>query len=105
VRTWRPPSGPGLRLDSGTDAGSVVNPAFGTLLAKLIVTGASRAEALRRARRALREFEVTGLATNLPLHRALVADEAFAPPDPARPFSVYTGWIGAAWPGSVPAGG
>ena len=87
------PVGPGLRLDSGTEAGSLVTPAFGTLLAKLIVTGASRAEALRRARRALLEFEVTGLPTNLPLHRALVADEAFAPPDPGRPFSVHAGWI------------
>jgi acetyl-CoA/propionyl-CoA carboxylase biotin carboxyl carrier protein len=97
VRTWRPPSGPGVRLDSGTEQGSVVTPAFGTLLAKLIVTGASRAEALRRARRALPEFEITGLATSLPLHRALVADEAFAPADPARPFSVHTGWIGSNW--------
>ena len=101
VRTWRPPAGPGVRLDSGTERGSVVVPAFGTLLAKLIVTGTSRAEALRRARRALREFEVTGLATNLPLHRALVADEAFAPPDPARPLSVHTDWIESNWPVSV----
>jgi acetyl-CoA/propionyl-CoA carboxylase biotin carboxyl carrier protein len=101
VRTWRPPSGPGVRLDSGTEQGSVVAPAFGTLLAKLIVTGASRAEALRRARRALPEFEITGLATSLPLHRALVADEAFAPADPGRPFSVHTGWIGSVWPASA----
>jgi acetyl-CoA/propionyl-CoA carboxylase, biotin carboxylase, biotin carboxyl carrier protein len=101
VRTWRPPSGPGVRLDSGTEQGSVVAPAFGTLLAKLIVTGASRAEALQRARRALHEFEITGLATSLSLHRALVTDEAFAPSDPARQFSVHTGWIGSNWP--VPA--
>jgi acetyl-CoA/propionyl-CoA carboxylase biotin carboxyl carrier protein len=104
VRTWRPPSGPGVRLDSGTEQGSVIAPAFGTLLAKLIVTGASRAEALRRARRALREFEITGLATSLPPHRALVADEAFAPADPVRPFSVHTGWIESHWPVSVPSG-
>jgi acetyl-CoA/propionyl-CoA carboxylase biotin carboxyl carrier protein len=104
VRTWRPPSGPGVRLDSGTEQGSTVDPAFGTLLAKLIVTGASRAEALRRARRALREFEITGLATSLPLHRAVVADEAFAPPDPARPFSVHAGWIGSNWPLSASPG-
>jgi acetyl-CoA/propionyl-CoA carboxylase biotin carboxyl carrier protein len=65
------------------------------------VTGASRAEALRRARLALHEFEVTGLATSLPLHRALVAHAAFAPPDPARPFSVHTGWIESTWPGSA----
>jgi acetyl-CoA/propionyl-CoA carboxylase, biotin carboxylase, biotin carboxyl carrier protein len=104
VRTWRPPSGPGVRLDSGTEQGSVVVPAFGTLLAKLIVTGASRAEALARAHRALHEFEVTGVATSLPLHRALVAHEAFAPPDPARPFSVHTGWIESNWPGSPSPG-
>ena len=104
VRTWRPPSGPGVRLDSGTEQGSVVTPAFGTLLAKLIVTGASRADALNRARRALAEFEVTGLATSLPLHRALVTDEAFAPADPARPFSVHTGWLESSWPVSAPPG-
>jgi acetyl-CoA/propionyl-CoA carboxylase biotin carboxyl carrier protein len=104
VRTWRPPSGPGVRLDSGTEPGSVVVPAFGTLLAKLIVSGTSRTDALQRARRALDEFEVTGLATSLPLHRAMVGDEAFAPPDPARPFSVHTGWIGSNWPASAPSG-
>jgi acetyl-CoA/propionyl-CoA carboxylase biotin carboxyl carrier protein len=104
VRAWRPPSGPGVRLDSGTEQDSVVAPAFGTLLAKLIVTGASRAEALQRARRALHEFEVTGLATSLPLHRALVAHEAFAPPDPVRPFSVHTGWVESNWPGSASPG-
>jgi acetyl/propionyl-CoA carboxylase alpha subunit len=70
----------------------------------LDMTGASRAEALQRARRALHEFEVTGLATSLPLHRALVAHEAFAPRDPARPFSVHTGWIESNWPGSASPG-
>ena len=93
VRLWSPPSGPGVRVDSGTEQGRVVTPAFGTLLAKLIVTGASRAEALQRARRALDQFTVAGVATNLPVHRALVADEAFAPPAPGQPFSVHTGWI------------
>jgi acetyl-CoA/propionyl-CoA carboxylase biotin carboxyl carrier protein len=93
VRTWRPPSGPGVRLDAGVEQGSVVTPAFGTLLAKLIVTGSSRVEALQRAGRALHEFEIGGLPTNLPLHRALATDEAFAPPDPAAPFSVHAGWI------------
>ena len=100
VLTWRPPSGPGVRLDSGVEQGSVVAPAFGTLLAKLIVTGASRGEALQRARRALHEFEIAGMATSLPLHRALVTDEAFAPPDPAQPFSVHTGWIESTYPAS-----
>jgi len=104
VRAWRAPSGPGVRLDSGTEQGSVVVPAFGTLLAKLIVTGASRDEALRRARRALHEFEVAGMSTSLPLHRALVTDKAFAPPDPGQPFSVHTGWIESTYPLSAPSG-
>jgi acetyl-CoA/propionyl-CoA carboxylase biotin carboxyl carrier protein len=93
VRDWRLPSGPGVRLDPAVGPGSVVVPAFGTLLAKLTVTGASRAEALQRARRALREFEVDGVATSLPFYRRLVIDEAFAPADLRQPFTVHTGWI------------
>jgi acetyl-CoA/propionyl-CoA carboxylase, biotin carboxylase, biotin carboxyl carrier protein len=93
MHAWCLPSGPGVRLDPGAGPGSVVAAAFGTLLAKLIVTGASRAEALQRASRALREFEVTGLATSLPFYRRLVTDEAFAPSDPRRPFSIHAGWI------------
>jgi acetyl-CoA/propionyl-CoA carboxylase biotin carboxyl carrier protein len=96
VHGWRLPSGPGVRIDPAAGPGSVVIPAFGTLLAKLIVSGASRAEALQRARRALSEFEVSGVATNLPLYRRLVTDEAFAPPDPGRPFSVHAGWLESA---------
>lgn len=88
--------------DSGADAGvgpgSVIAAAFGTLLAKLIVTGASRVEALQRASRALREFEVGGVATSLPFYRRLVTDEAFAPSDPGRPFSVHAaGSSRSAW--------
>ena len=100
VRVWRPPSGPGVRLDPGARQGSRVAAAFGTLLAKLIVTGASRTEALQRARRALGEFEVAGVATSLPFHRRAVTHEAFAPPDPRRSFSVHAelGRVG------VPAG-
>ena len=101
VRAWRPPSGPGVRLDSGTRQGSVVVPALGTLLAKLIVTGSSRAQALQRARRALREFEVAGVATTLPLFRKLVTDEAFAPQDPGQPFAVHAGWIESRYPASA----
>jgi acetyl-CoA/propionyl-CoA carboxylase biotin carboxyl carrier protein len=93
VSTWRPPSGPGVRLDSGVGAGTVVPQAFDSLLAKLIVTGASRTEALARARRALAEFEVDGMATALPFHRAVVDDAAFAPLDPETPFTVHTRWI------------
>ncbi len=93
VTVWRPPSGPGVRLDSGVSAGTLVPQAFDSLLAKLIVTGASRTEALARARRALAEFEIDGMATALPFHRAVVDDPAFAPPDPQTPFSVHTRWI------------
>jgi acetyl-CoA/propionyl-CoA carboxylase, biotin carboxylase, biotin carboxyl carrier protein len=93
VMTWRPPSGPGVRLDSGVEQGSVAGSEFGSLLVKLIVTGATRVQALERARRALAEFEVAGVPTGLPFHRALVADAAFAPADAASPFAVHTRWI------------
>jgi acetyl-CoA/propionyl-CoA carboxylase, biotin carboxylase, biotin carboxyl carrier protein len=93
VTAWRPPTGPGVRLDSGVEAGTVVPQAFDSLLAKLIVTGATRVEALARARRALAEFEIDGMATALPFHRAVVDDPAFAPPDPKTPFTVHTRWI------------
>jgi acetyl-CoA/propionyl-CoA carboxylase biotin carboxyl carrier protein len=95
VTSWQPPSGPGVRLDSGVRAGSVIGPAWDSLLAKLIVTGATRAQALQRSARALAEFEVSGLATALPFHRAVVADPAFAPElhGSDGPFSVHTRWI------------
>jgi acetyl-CoA/propionyl-CoA carboxylase biotin carboxyl carrier protein len=93
VTVWRPPTGPGVRLDSGVEAGTVVPQAFDSLLAKLIVTGADRAQALARARRALAEFEIDGMATALPFHRAVVDDPAFAPSDPETPFTVHTRWI------------
>jgi acetyl-CoA/propionyl-CoA carboxylase, biotin carboxylase, biotin carboxyl carrier protein len=93
VTTWRPPSGPGVRLDSGVEQGSVAGSEFGSLLAKLIVTGATRVQALERARRALGEFGVAGVPTGLPFYRDLVTDAAFAPADPAAPFAVHTRWI------------
>jgi acetyl-CoA/propionyl-CoA carboxylase biotin carboxyl carrier protein len=93
LTTWRPPSGPGVRLDSGVERGSVAGSEFGSLLAKLIVAGATRGQALERARRALGEFGVAGVPTGLPFHRALVANSAFAPADAARPFAVHTRWI------------
>ena len=95
VTTWQPPAGPGVRLDCGVQAGSVIGPAWDSLLGKLIITGATRRQALQRAARALAEFEVGGLATALPFHRAVIADPAFAPElhgDPG-PFSVHTRWI------------
>jgi acetyl-CoA/propionyl-CoA carboxylase, biotin carboxylase, biotin carboxyl carrier protein len=89
VTTYREPTGPGVRVDSGVEGNSVIGGAFDSLLAKLIVTGESRAEALARARRALDEFVVDGMATALPFHRAVVRDEAFT----AEPFTVFTQWI------------
>ncbi|MEV0591885.1 acetyl/propionyl/methylcrotonyl-CoA carboxylase subunit alpha [Nonomuraea cavernae] len=85
----RAPSGPGVRLDSGYEAGMTVPQTFDSLVAKLIVTGRTRREALERSRRALAEFEIDGMPTVLPFHRAVVSDPAFA----AEPFTVHTRWI------------
>ncbi|HEU5333806.1 MAG TPA: biotin carboxylase N-terminal domain-containing protein [Actinocrinis sp.] len=93
ITGWVVPSGPGVRVDAGVQAGSVVGQNFDSLLAKLVVTGATRTQALERARRALGEFEVGGMATVLPFHRAVVRDPAFAPVDAAEPFTVHTRWI------------
>ncbi|MGK5547207.1 acetyl/propionyl/methylcrotonyl-CoA carboxylase subunit alpha [Streptomyces sp. URMC 127] len=89
VTRFDPPTGPGVRLDAGVEAGSVIGPAWDSLLAKLIVTGATREQALQRAARALGEFQVEGMATAIPFHRAVVADPAFT----SDPFSVHTRWI------------
>ncbi len=89
ITAWEPPSGPGVRLDAGYAAGMTVPQAFDSLIAKLIVTGASRTEALQRSARALAEFEVGGMPTVLPFHRAVVADPAFA----GEPLRVHTRWI------------
>jgi acetyl-CoA/propionyl-CoA carboxylase, biotin carboxylase, biotin carboxyl carrier protein len=93
VSVFRPPSGPGVRLDSGVVAGDAVAGAFDSMLAKLIVTGADRQQALERARRALDEFVIEGMPTVLPFDRVVVRDEAFAPSDPQQPFTVHTRWI------------
>ncbi|WP_326598720.1 acetyl/propionyl/methylcrotonyl-CoA carboxylase subunit alpha [Streptomyces sp. NBC_01803] len=96
VTTFAPPSGPGVRLDAGVESGSVIGPAWDSLLAKLIVTGATRKQALERAARALAEFRVEGMATALTFHRVVVKDPAFAPEVNGRegePFTVHTRWI------------
>ncbi|PZF79227.1 ATP-binding protein [Jiangella anatolica] len=97
VTTFRPPSGPGVRVDAGVEAGSVVGQNFDSLLAKLIVTGASRRQAVERARRALAEFEVSGLATVIPFHRAVLDDAAFVPAADGDAFAVHTRWIETEW--------
>ncbi|MGW8378847.1 biotin carboxylase N-terminal domain-containing protein [Streptomyces sp. ODS28] len=96
VTTFAAPSGPGVRLDSGVESGAVIGPAWDSLLAKLIVTGATRQQALQRAARALDEFVVEGMATAIPFHQTVVADPAFAPEvngHEGRPFDVHTRWI------------
>ncbi|MFJ8918489.1 acetyl/propionyl/methylcrotonyl-CoA carboxylase subunit alpha [Streptomyces sp. NPDC102415] len=89
VTLFAPPTGPGVRLDAGVESGSVIGPAWDSLLAKLIVTGATREQALQRSARALAEFQVEGMATAIPFHRAVVADPAFT----ADPFTIHTRWI------------
>jgi acetyl-CoA/propionyl-CoA carboxylase biotin carboxyl carrier protein len=91
VNVLRFPGGPGVRVDSGVTTGDVISGAFDSLLAKLVVTGSDRADALERSRRALDEFEVAGLPTVLPFHRKIVRDPAFVAAD--GHFGVYTRWI------------
>ena len=92
------PAGPGVRVDGGVETGSVIGGQFDSLLAKLIVTGSDRAQALERSRRALAEFQVEGMATVLPFHRAVVADPAYASDE----FTVHTRWIETEWDNQVP---
>jgi acetyl-CoA/propionyl-CoA/long-chain acyl-CoA carboxylase, biotin carboxylase, biotin carboxyl carrier protein len=99
VTAYREPGGPGVRVDSGIDGTSVIGGAFDSLLAKLIVHGENRAEALARARRALDEYVVDGMATALPFHRAVVRDPAFT----AEPFTIFTRWIESEFDNTIEA--
>ena len=98
ITAWRTPAGPGVRVDSGFIAGDVISGNFDSLLAKLVITGATRQEALERARRALDEFVIEGIATALPFHRVVVRDSAFT----AGPFKVFTGWIESEFRNEIP---
>ncbi|MGO1801359.1 MAG: acetyl/propionyl/methylcrotonyl-CoA carboxylase subunit alpha [Microbacteriaceae bacterium] len=100
IHVFKTFGGPGIRLDSGVTAGDAVSGAFDSLLAKIIVTGKNREEALERARRALDEFEVTGLPTVLPFHRQVVRDAAFTAADGV--FSVFTRWIETEFENDIP---
>ncbi|RMB76354.1 acetyl/propionyl/methylcrotonyl-CoA carboxylase subunit alpha [Rhodococcus sp. SBT000017] len=100
VTTFTAPSGPGVRVDSGVESGSVIGGQFDSMLAKLIVTGATRDEALARSRRALAEFTVEGLATVIPFHAAVVSDPAFI--GDGESFDVHTRWIETEWDNQVP---
>lgn len=90
ITQFSPPSGPGVRLDSGVVSGSVIPGQYDSLIAKLIVTGKTRAQALQRARRAIAEFKITGPATVLPFHQAVLAHPDFTGEDG---FHVHTRWI------------
>jgi len=98
VTTYIEPGGPGVRVDSGIEPNSVVSGAFDSLLAKVIVWGESRDEALARSRRALDEMVVAGMATALPFHRAVVRDPAFT----SHPFTVHTRWMETEFDNQIP---
>ena len=94
------PSGPGVRMDSGVREGSVVGGQFDSMLAKLIVFGETREEALQRSRRALSEYVIEGMPTVVPFHRHIVENPAFVGDD--THFDVYTKWIEEAWDNPIP---
>ena len=93
VTTLRWPSGPGVRVDTGVVEGDTISGAFDSMIAKLVVTGATREQAAQRARRALRELEVAGIPTVVPFHRAVMEAEDFVPAGTGEPFRVHTRWI------------
>jgi acetyl-CoA/propionyl-CoA carboxylase biotin carboxyl carrier protein len=95
VTELRLPEGPGVRVDTGIETGNAISGNFDSLLAKVIITGETRTEALERARRALDEMVVEGMATALPFHRAIVRDKAFID------FTVHTRWIETEWVNEV----
>ncbi|QKT06778.1 acetyl/propionyl/methylcrotonyl-CoA carboxylase subunit alpha [Gordonia sp. X0973] len=103
ITVYREPSGPGVRVDSGVRQGDVIGGQFDSMLAKLIVTGENRQQALERARRALDEFEVDGLATVIPFHRHIVSNPAFI--GDGEKFDVYTKWIETDWDNPIEAYG
>ncbi len=100
LRVWQPPSGPGVRVDGGYEAGETIPGAFDSLVAKLIVTGRDRTQALERSRRALAEFGVDGMPTVIPFHRAVVSDPAFV--GDGNGFGIYTNWIETEFDNQIP---
>jgi acetyl-CoA/propionyl-CoA carboxylase biotin carboxyl carrier protein len=96
---WHAPGGPGVRVDGGYDQGEAVPGAFDSLVAKLVVTGATRQQAIERSRRALAEFVVEGMPTVIAFHRAVLDDPAFVAAD--GDFAVHTRWIETEWDNTV----
>ncbi len=103
VHLFKAPSGPGVRVDTGVESGDVISGSFVSMVAKLIVTGATREEALARSRRALDEMQVEGLPTVLPFHRKIVNDPAFIGDVKANKFGIYTRWIETEWNNDIEA--
>ncbi|MBE4717050.1 MULTISPECIES: biotin carboxylase N-terminal domain-containing protein [unclassified Pseudarthrobacter] len=101
ITTLKNPTGPGIRIDSGVEEGDVISGNFDSMLSKLIVTGATRAQALQRSRRALEEMVVGGIPTVIPFDLAVVSDPAFAPEE--GPFSIHTRWIETEFVNTIPA--
>ncbi len=98
ITKWNLPTGPGVRIDAGFKNGDTIGGNFDSLLAKLIVTGATREQAIERARRALAEFEIDGLATAIPFHRAILEDPAYT-----KEFKIYTSYIENEFKNEIPA--
>ncbi len=103
VKLFKAPSGPGVRVDTGVESGDVISGSFDSMVAKLIVTGATREEALARSRRALDEMQVEGLPTVLPFHRKIVNDPAFIGDLASNKFGIYTRWIETEWNNDIAA--
>lgn len=103
VKLFKAPSGPGVRVDTGVESGDVISGSFDSMIAKLIVTGATREEALARSRRALEEMQVEGLPTVLPFHRKIVNDPAFIGNTEKNTFGIYTRWIETEWNNDIEA--
>ncbi|GAB5076951.1 acetyl/propionyl/methylcrotonyl-CoA carboxylase subunit alpha [Arthrobacter sp. AD-310] len=101
IRVLKNPTGPGVRIDSGIEQGDVISGNFDSMLSKLVVTGASRRQALERSRRALEEMVVEGIPTVIPFDLAVVSDPAFAPAE--GPFKVHTRWIETEFVNNLPA--
>jgi acetyl-CoA/propionyl-CoA carboxylase biotin carboxyl carrier protein len=100
LTTWQPPSGPGVRVDEGYCNGMTVPGSFDSLIAKIIISGADRKQALERSRRALKEFVIEGMPTVVPFHRAVLEDPAYTA-EGGR-FGVHTRWIETEFSGRIP---
>jgi acetyl-CoA/propionyl-CoA carboxylase biotin carboxyl carrier protein len=105
VKVFKAPSGPGVRVDTGVESGDGISGSFDSMIAKLIVTGATRQQALERSRRALAEMHIEGLPTVLPFHRKIVNDPAFIGDVKANTFGIYTRWIETEWNNDIAAWG